>query len=169
MPAMFSLPFCGLCTSVGSFAMYVCPVSTPTDFYPMFWSSSGSEERHCVYEAAYPRSTLPLVYFGATIVFLLTVRLVLTAVCWRKHPHNSSLCGGLIALPCLAVLHVALSGLLCEWVKVIHMHARTHTHTHTHTYTHTHTRTHTHAHTHTHTHTHTPNSIIAVLVLSFVL
>lgn len=104
---------------VGQFYVYVCPVSTPGDFYPMFWSSSGSGGGgRCVYEAAYPRDTLPLAYFGVTSVLLLAVRLPLTVVCWKKHPHNNSVCVGLIAVPCLAALHVALSGLLCKWLML---------------------------------------------------
>ena len=108
---------CAYLNTAGQLSIDVCRVGSLADYYPMFWASSADENGrlwHCVSEAAYPRETIVLSYFGLSIVFLLLIRLPLTFLCWRKHPHNNSLCYGLIIVPTIAALFVIFSGLLCE-------------------------------------------------------
>ena len=108
--------------SVGQLSIFACAVDSLVDFYPMFWDSASQDEgdhtRDCIYEAAFPRTTLVLSYLGLSLVLVLFVRFPLTLLCWRKHPHNNSLCYGLVIVPAVAALFVASSGPLCELLHI---------------------------------------------------
>lgn len=99
---------------MGQLSIFACAVDSLVDFYPMFWDSASQDEgdhtRDCIYEAAFPRTTLVLSYLGLSLVLVLFVRFPLTLLCWRKHPHNNSLCYGLVIVPTVAALFVASSG-----------------------------------------------------------
>ncbi|CAG0919692.1 unnamed protein product [Notodromas monacha] len=100
---------------IGSLTLRSCGVKGLPDWYTVFFNPRINFEKtiYCTQEAVYPLYTMVILFYGLSLVMMLTIRpIILTLKKVPVHQGRNSVYIAMYFLPVLAFCHAAIGGLL---------------------------------------------------------